>query len=90
MEKPLMKIDLSESSPTIDAHDLGKVLGIPAAHVIEEMRKGEITSTFETGVDEDAGTHRLTFWYANTRVRFTCDALGIVLKTSRNTAKRGT
>lgn len=85
-----MKIDLTPPSPTIDAHDLGEVLGIPAPEVIEHMRAGRITSAFETGIDTDAGTHRLTFWYGDLRVRFTCDTGGTVLKTSRNTAKRRT
>ena len=83
-----MKIDLTKDNPTIDAHDLGEVLGIPSAEVIEQMRSGAITSTFETGIDEDAGTHRLTFWHGDLRVRFTCDTAGTVFKTSRNTAKR--
>ncbi|WP_298863975.1 DUF6522 family protein [uncultured Sulfitobacter sp.] len=83
-----MKIDLTKENPTIDAHDLGEVLGLRAAEVIEEMRSGAITSTFETGVDEDTRTHRLTFWHGDLRVRFTCDTTGTVVKTSRNTAKR--
>ncbi len=83
-----MKIDLTQTSPTIEAIDLGKMLDTPAADVITLMREGAITSRFETGIDEDAGTHRLTFWYGDLRLRFTCDTEGNVLKTSRNTAKR--
>ena len=83
-----MKIDLTQPNPTIDAADLGKLLDIPAAQVITLMREGAITSRFETGIDADAGTHRLTFWYGDLRVRFTCDDNGVVLKSSRNTAKR--
>ena len=45
-----MKIDLTKDNPTIDAHDLGEVLSIPSAEVIEQMRSGAITSTFETGI----------------------------------------
>jgi hypothetical protein len=83
-----VNIDLSNPNPTIDAADLAKLLDIPAPQVITLMREGAITSRFETGVDADAGTHRLTFWYGDMRVRFTCDDSGAVLKTSRNTAKR--
>ena len=83
-----MKIDLTEQSPSVDAADLGPLLDIPAADVLALMRDGAITSRFETGVDADAGTHRLTFWYGDLRLRFTCDEQGHVLKTSRNTAKR--
>lgn len=83
-----MKIDLTQQSPMIDASDLGALLDIPAADVLTLMRGGAITSRFETGVDEHAGTHRLTFWYDGLRLRLTCDAQGQVIKTSRNTAKR--
>jgi hypothetical protein len=83
-----MKIDLTQSSPTIEATDLGKLLDLDPADVIELMRDGAITSRFETGVDEHAGTHRLTFWYKQTRVRFTCDAEGTVTKTTRTTSGR--
>lgn len=83
-----MKIDLTQESPMIDAADLGSLLDVPAANVLSLMRDGAITSRFETGVNEDAGTHRLTFWYGDLRLRFTCDAQGNVLKTSRNTASR--
>jgi hypothetical protein len=83
-----MNIDLTQPNPTIDAADLGELLGIPASQVITHMREGAITSRFETGIGDDAGTHRLTFWYGDMRLRFTCDDSGVVLKTSRNTAKR--
>ncbi len=83
-----MKIDLTQDQPTIDATDLANQLDLEPAQVIELMRDGEITSRFETGVEEDAGTHRLTFWYRDLRVRFTCDAHGTVLKTARIKAKR--
>ena len=82
-----MKIDLSKPEPTINAADLASALDLAPAQVKEFMRLGAITSRFETGVGEDAGTHRLTFWYAHTKLRFTCDADGTVLKTSRISAK---
>ena len=50
---------------------------------VEKMRNGEITSRSETGIGEDAGNTRLTFWYQGRRVRLTCDSAGNVLKTSR-------
>lgn len=78
-----MKIDLSKDDPTIDAVDLAKSLGQPAEQIMGLMRNGAITSRFETGVGEDAGTHRLTFWYKDLKVRYICDDTGAVLKTSR-------
>lgn len=78
-----MKIDLSRPEPVIDAADLARALDLSPEQVRTFMRNSDITSRFETGIDEDAGTHRLTFWYKQTRVRFTCDMEGNVLKTSR-------
>jgi hypothetical protein len=83
-----MKIDMKQANPTIDAVDLGNLLSIAPAEVVALMRAGEITSRFETGADEHAGTHRLTFWYRNTRVRITCDDDGNVTKTTRTNSPR--
>lgn len=79
----IMKIDLSQPEPIVDATDLARVFDLSPERVKELMRAGEMTSRFETGVGEDAGTHRLTFWHDQTKVRFTCDAAGNVLKTAR-------
>lgn len=78
-----MKIDLSKSEPVVDAADLARAFDLTQEQVKAFMRDGAITSRFETGVDEDAGTHRLTFWYNQIKVRFTCDNNGVVLKTAR-------
>lgn len=83
-----MKIDLTQASPTIEAVDLAKSLDLKPQDVIELMRSGAITSLYEKGADEDAGSHRLTFWYLDVRVRFTCDADGTVLKTTRIKGER--
>ncbi|MGJ8615358.1 MAG: DUF6522 family protein [Sulfitobacter sp.] len=83
-----MKIDLTQPNPTIDAVDLGKMLDMDPADVMALMKSGAITSRLETGVDEHAGTHRLTFWHGETKVRFTCDAQGNVVKTTRTTSQR--
>lgn len=83
-----MKIDLSQPHPTIKAEDLAKLLKIAPARVVTLMRDGEITSRLETGIDADAGTHRLTFWYGDLKVRLTCDETGEVTKTSRIKARR--
>ena len=78
-----MKVALSDNGATVDAHDLGPLLGLDPADVPTKMRVGEITSRSEQGVDEDAGRIRLTFWYAGQRVRLICGADGTVLKTTR-------
>jgi hypothetical protein len=78
-----MKVDLTGTVATIDADDLGPLLGLPPEDVPLKMREGKITSLSETGVDEDEGQWRLTFWYEGRRVRLVCDAAGNVLKTTR-------
>jgi hypothetical protein len=83
-----MKIDLTNASPLIDAADLAEVFGLDANSVKTLMKDGAITSRYEVGTGEDAGSHRLTFWHDDTRVRFTCDATGTVLKTSRIKGER--
>ena len=78
-----MKVTLTKDGATVDAHDLGPLLGLAPAEVPAKMRAGEITSQSEEGADEDAGRTRLTFWYQGLRVRLICDAHGNVVKTSR-------
>lgn len=79
-----MKIDMTNpDQPTIDAADLGALFGIAPAQVQALMREGKITSRFETGIDEDAGRFRLTFTYANRRVRLGFGASGTVTSTVR-------
>ena len=78
-----MKITMINGQATIDAHDLGPLLGLPAASVPGKMRSGEITSRFETGMDEDAGRFRMTFYHNDKRIRLTCSEDGIVLSTIR-------
>lgn len=77
-----MKVDMTGGQATIDAHDLGPLLGLTPADVPAKMRSGEITSRSETGVDEDAGRLRLIFMYDNKRVRLTCTSDGTVISTS--------
>ena len=83
-----MKVTLTDNGATIDAHDLGPLLGLTPSQVQAKMRAGEITSQSEEGIDEDAGRIRLTFWYAGQRVRLICEADGTVIKTTRIKATR--
>lgn len=79
-----MKIDMSNpEQPTIDAADLAGLFDLDPSQVQPFMRAGKITSRLETGVDEDAGRFRLTFTYANKRVRLRCDSAGKVSSTVR-------
>lgn len=83
-----MKVVIDAKGATVDAHDLGPLLGIPAHDVIAKMQSGEITSQSEKGIGTDLGNHRLTFWFAGKRTRITCDSEGHVLKTTQVDASR--
>jgi len=83
-----MQVTLTPDGATVDAHDLGPMLGIAPADVPAKMRAGEITSQSEQGVDKDEGRTRLTFWYQDLRIRLICGADGTVLKTTRITSAR--
>jgi hypothetical protein len=83
-----MQVTLTPDGATVDAHDLGPLLGILPADVPAKMRAGEITSQSEQGVDEDEGRTRLTFWYQDLRIRLICGPDGTVLKTTRITSAR--
>ena len=73
---------------TIDAADLGALLGLPAARVRDLMRSGAITTRFERGEDGDAGRFRLTFRHGRKHVQLIVDAEGRVLqRTSVNRAE---
>lgn len=78
-----MKVTLTSDGATVDAHDLGPLLGLAPADVPTKMKAGEITSQSEQGAGDDAGRVRLTFWYADRRVRLVCDHTGHVLTTTR-------
>ena len=83
-----MKIDMSGEQPTIDARDLGDLLGLPPDRVHSLMRAGKITSRFEAGKGDDDGKVRLTFFYRARRVRLTCGPDGTVVSTSRVTTEQ--
>ncbi|MGJ8621850.1 MAG: DUF6522 family protein [Yoonia sp.] len=78
-----MKVTLTPEGATVDAVDLGPLLGLDPAEVQEKMRSGAITSQSEHGEGEDAGRIRLTFWCNELRVRLICDQSGEVIKISR-------
>lgn len=80
-----MKIEMKDGQPTVDAMDVADLFGLSAADVQAKMRAEEITTRFETGVDEDAGRMRLTFFYHTTTVRLTCTQDGTLLRTQRTT-----
>ncbi len=60
---PGSAISIADGEITIDAELLAPKLGLSAASLKAEMRKGIVYSVAETGINEDAGRTRLTFRY---------------------------
>ena len=60
---PGSAIAIADGEITIDAELLASKLGLSAAALKAEMRKGIVYSVAETGINEDAGRTRLTFRY---------------------------
>ena len=60
---PASAITIAEGEISMDAELLAPNLGLSAAALMEEMRKGIVFSVAETGINEDAGRTRITFRY---------------------------
>jgi len=67
---------------SVDALLIGDAFGIAPMSVPERMRTSQITSRCETGVGEDAGRIRLTFFYEGKAFRLTVDSDGVILTRS--------
>ena len=63
----------------VDAEIVGAAFGLPPAEVPAKLRAGDITSRCETGVDEDAGRWRLTFYSGGRALRLVVDESGTIL-----------
>ena len=64
---PASAITIADGEITIDAELLAPKLGLSAEALKAEMRKGNVSSVAEAGINEDAGRTRVTFRY-RTRV----------------------
>ncbi len=60
---PAAVITIADGEITIDAERLAPKLGLSAAALKAEMRKGIVSSVAETGINEHAGRTRVTFRY---------------------------
>jgi hypothetical protein len=78
----MARISFQNDAVEIDAAIIAEGLGISPANVQSEMRAGRITSVCERGVDEDAGTFRLSFMAGNRRLRLIVDSEGAVIRRS--------
>ena len=61
--RPASAITIADGEITIDADLLAPKLGLSAEALKAEMRKGNVSSVAETGINEDAARTRVTFRY---------------------------
>lgn len=77
-----MTIEFGDGGIVIEASLIGPLLHIEPADVPRLMREGAVTSLCETGIDDDAGAYRLSFFYRGRRVRLQVTEAGQVLRRS--------
>lgn len=78
----MAEVQFEDRAIVVDAEVIGKALGIDQILVQQFMREGKITSLSERGIDDDAGTYRLTFFYENRRARLTVNEQAHILRRS--------
>ena len=72
----------------VDPELVANALQLDPEELRTALRSGDVTSQCETGVDEDAGRYRLTFFSARRRLRLTVDESGKVLQVSSSDYRR--
>ena len=60
---PASAITIADGEITVNAELLAPKLGLSAEALKAEMRKGNVSSVAETGIEEDTGRTRVTFRY---------------------------
>lgn len=77
-----MTIEFGDGGIVIDASLIGPLLNVAPADVPKLMRDGAVTSLCETGIGDDAGEYRLSFFYRGRRVRLHVTETGDILRRS--------
>ena len=75
-------IKIADGAYQVEASVIAAGLDIETDRVVVLLRSGEITSKSEEGIGEDAGFHRLTFYYGNRRFRVIIDETGQIVRGS--------
>jgi hypothetical protein len=78
----MAEVRIKDHALVVDSDLIARDLGIDKDQVQSLMHEGKITTLSEHGVDDDAGTHRLTFFYKACRARLIVDAEGHILRRS--------
>jgi uncharacterized protein DUF6522 len=75
-------VKFEQGAVRVDAEMIAAGLAIDPALVHPLLREGKITSLCESGIDQDAGRYRLTFFHQNRRLRLVTDAAGNIIERS--------
>ena len=68
---------------TVDVEVIAAGFALDPEQVADLLRDGRITSRCETGIDDDAGRFRLTFYHAGRALRLIVDFRGTILQRAR-------
>jgi hypothetical protein len=66
----------------VDARTIGEGLGMAPELVQAGLKEGTITSLCERGIDDDAGSYRLSFFTQHRRLRMIVDGTGDLIRCS--------
>jgi Family of unknown function (DUF6522) len=78
----MSEIAIRDGAIEIEASIVAQGLELEPSSIQALMRKGEITSLSEHGVNENAGLHRLTFFHKSRRFRLIIDGSGTIVQRS--------
>jgi len=82
MNETKAQFEWKDGAIQVDADIVATGLGIDSARLRNEMRNGKVTSLCESGIDQDSGRHRLTFFSESRRFRLVVDDKGQILQRS--------
>jgi len=75
----MSEVSLRADGFVVDAGIVGAAFNVPPADVPEKLRLGQITCRCETGIDDDAGRRRLTFYCGGWALRLVVDESAAIL-----------
>ena len=78
----MSEVQVEDHAIVVDAEVIAQALGIDPNLMQPLLRQGKITTLSERGIDDDAGTHRLTFFYDRRRARLIVNEHGQILRRS--------
>tara|TARA_R110000751_G_scaffold307896_1_gene433980 strand:+ start:1475 stop:1819 length:345 start_codon:yes stop_codon:yes gene_type:complete len=82
MNETKAQFEWKDGAIQVDADVVATGLGIAVTRLRDDMRDGKVTSLCESGIDQDSGRHRLTFFSKSRRFRVVVDDKGHIIQRS--------